>query len=77
MPSFQTLDPRLQTQDLYLWSCTGLHQLALIGFELALIGFVFTRCPIAFIFIIHFCKDTYVHLTFLEIGFVLHKKVDL
>ena len=43
--------------------------------KLALIGFVFTKCPIGFIFVIRCIKEAYIHLTFSEIGFVLHKKV--
>ena len=82
--------------------------------KLALFGFVFTKCPIGYILIIHFYIDTYVHLEstyglqdwvcfgfvflispsvhfhiftcykrgyvdlgVLDIGFVLHKRVDL
>ena len=51
------------------------------GFVLALywvcIGFVFTQFAIGNIFIIHSMKRGYVHLDFLEIGFVLHKVSDL
>jgi hypothetical protein len=42
------------------------------GFELGLIGFVFTKCPIAFTFIRLCNRGTYTHLTFSKIGFVLH-----
>ena len=57
--------------DLYL------HGLFCAGLKLGLFGFVFTKCPIGFIFIIRCIIDVYVHLTFSEIGFVLHKRSDL
>ncbi len=47
------------------------------GFVLALIGFVFTKCPIVFIFIIHCIVLVYVHLTFLELGLFCIKRADL
>jgi hypothetical protein len=46
-----------------------------IGFDWVRFGFVFTKCPIGFIFIILCWKYVYIHLGLPEIGFVLHKKV--
>ncbi len=48
-----------------------------IGFDWVCIGFVFTKCPIGFIFIIRCIYRVCNPPTADKIGFVLHKKIDL